>query len=104
VDRPGAWGALIRSACKSRGFSTRLSLCTPRADDRGSGYWLGPTGAFAATVKNDVGRGGDRWSLTTFLSGPLPKERLVVGHRCGPGTSRRAAVSRQRKRAAFSWQ
>jgi len=25
------WGALIRSRCKSAGFGTRLSLCTPRA-------------------------------------------------------------------------
>jgi hypothetical protein len=25
-----AWGALIRSSCKSTGFGTRLNLCTPR--------------------------------------------------------------------------
>jgi hypothetical protein len=28
VDRP--WGALIRTPCKSAGFVTRPSLCTPR--------------------------------------------------------------------------
>ena len=27
-----AWGALIRSSCKSTGFDPRLSLCTPRAE------------------------------------------------------------------------
>jgi hypothetical protein len=28
--RPGSWGALIRSSCKSTGLGTRLSLCTSR--------------------------------------------------------------------------
>jgi hypothetical protein len=31
VGDPCAWGALIRSSCKSTGFGTRLSLFTPRA-------------------------------------------------------------------------
>jgi hypothetical protein len=30
-DVSTAWGALIRSSCKSTGFDRRLSLCTPRA-------------------------------------------------------------------------
>jgi len=27
------WGAFIRTSCKSTGFGTRLSLCTPRGVD-----------------------------------------------------------------------
>ncbi len=31
IQAPNAWGALIRTSCKSARFCERLSLCTPRA-------------------------------------------------------------------------